>query len=351
MGRFYRFRSRSISAAAAPSRGLTAGRFLMVVGPCALFLAVVLLVTPWVGSAGITWQRVLEGASPDREIFFVARLPRILFGALAGGSLAVAGVLFQAILRNPLATPFTLGVSSGSAFGAVLAISLGLDVVLLGVPVISIAALLGSFLTIFLVFLIARSRHTLPTFTLLLAGVTLNFIFAAMILFIQYAANFTESFLMVRWMMGGVNDADYSMIAKTAPVILVSVFFLLRYASQLNPLAAGEEWATTRGVNVERLKVICYFFGSLLTGAVTAVSGPIGFVGLIVPHSLRLVAGPDHRILIPGSFFVGAGFLVLCDTAARTLFAPTEIPVGVITALLGGPFFIILLKRRKGDLF
>ena len=201
-------------------------------------------------------------------------------------------------------------------------------------------------------FTIARSRQSLPTFTLLLAGVTLNFIFSALILFIHFAAaDFTESFLMIRWMMGGVSDISYSMILKTAPVIAATVAVLVWFAAELNPLAAGEDWATTHGVDVERLKRTCFIAGSLLTGVVTAVAGPIGFVGLIVPHSLRLMAGPDHRILIPGSFFIGAGFLVLCDTAARTLFAPTQIPVGIITALLGGPFFIVLLKRRKGDLF
>jgi iron complex transport system permease protein len=281
----------------------------------------------------------------------LARLPRILFGALAGGALAVAGVLFQAILRNALATPFTLGVSSGSSFGAVLAIWLGLDVVIFGIPFVSVAAFGGALLTIALVFAIARSRQSLPTFTLLLAGVTLNFIFAALILFIHYASTFTESFLMVRWMMGGVSDISYSMILKTAPLIVAAVLVLVWYASELNPLAAGEEWATTRGVQVERLKRGCYVAGSLLTAAVTAVTGPIGFVGLIVPHSLRLIAGADHRTLIPGAFFVGGGFLVLCDTAARTLLAPTELPVGIVTALLGGPFFVILLKQRKGDLF
>lgn len=332
--------------------GLTPARFLVTVGPCALFLGLVLLITPWIGSAGITWARVWEGLSPDREIFLIARLPRILFGALAGGSLAVAGVLFQAILRNALATPFTLGVSSGSSFGAVFAIWLGLDIVFFGIPIVSVAAFAGALFTILLVFLIARSRHALPTFTLLLAGVTLNFVFAALILFIHFAAaDFNESFLMVRWMMGGVSDVSYSIIAKTAPLIVVSVLLLLAYAAQLNPLAAGEDWATTRGVNVEHLKRVCYVGGSLLTATITAVTGPIGFVGLIVPHSLRLIAGPDHRILIPGAFFAGGGFLVLCDTMARTLFAPTEIPVGVITALLGGPFFIVLLKQRKGDLF
>jgi iron complex transport system permease protein len=335
-----------------PRSGLTPARFAALVGPSALFFVLVLLITPWIGSTGVSWQRVLEGLSPDREIFMLARLPRILFGALAGGSLAVAGVLFQAILRNALATPFTLGVSSGSSFGAVFAIWLGLDIVLLGIPLVSVAAFMGALLTISLVFMIARSRGAMPTFTLLLAGVTLNFIFAALVLFIHFAANnLNESFLMVRWMMGAVNDASYSVIAKTAPLILLSVVVLLGFAGRLNPMAAGEDWARTRGVNVEGLKLACYILGSLLTAAVTAVTGPIGFVGLIVPHSLRLLAGPDHRVLIPGAFFAGGGFLVLCDTLARTVFAPTEIPVGVITALLGGPFFIILLKQRKGDLF
>jgi len=317
-----------------------------------LFCAAVFLITPWVGSTGVSWSNVLAGINPDREIFVLARVPRILFGAVAGGALAVAGVVFQAMLRNALATPFTLGVSSGSSFGAVLAIWLGFDIVLLGVPLVSLAAFGGALLAISLVFAIARSRGALPTFTLLLAGVTLNFVFSALILFIHYAAaDFTESFLMIRWMMGGLTNVSYDLILKTAPFVLAAVTVLLWYAADLNALAAGEDWARTHGVDVGRLKTTCFVVASLLTGVITAVAGPIGFIGLIVPHSLRLVVGPDHRILVPSAFFGGAGFLVLCDTAARTVFAPSEMPVGVLTALLGGPFFIFLLKKRKGDLF
>ena len=327
------------------------GRFLSIVAPCFLFCSAVLLAMPWVGSTDITWQRVSAGMRPDYDIFFIARLPRVLFGALAGGSLAVAGVLFQAILRNSLATPFTLGISSGSSFGAVMAIWLGLDVVILGIPFISVVAFIGALLTMLLVFFVARTRQMLPTFTLLLAGVTLNFIFSALILFIHYSSNFSESYMMVRWMMGNLDVVGYSSVIKTAPFVICPLIILLWYSADLNQLAAGEEWATARGVNVERLKLHSYFLGSLLTATVTAFAGPIGFVGLIVPHSLRLIAGPDHRILVPGAFFLGAGFLVLCDTAARTIFAPTEIPVGVITALLGGPLFIVLLKRRKEEFF
>lgn len=311
----------------------------------------VLLIAPWIGSTGVTWQNVLNGVSPDREIFFVARLPRILFGAVVGGALAVAGVLFQAILRNSLATPFTLGISSGSSFGAVIAIWLGFDFVTLGIPFVSVAAFIGAFLTILLVFFIARAGGALPTFTLLLAGVTLNFVFGALIMFIHYAANFSQGYMMTRWMMGSLDAADSTTVLRTAPFVIACFFALIRLSPQFNPLAAGEEWATSRGIEVRRLKTLSYFIGSILTGAVTAFAGPIGFVGLIVPHTIRLIAGPDHRILIPASFFLGSAFLVLCDTAARTILAPTEIPVGVITALLGGPFFIVLLKRKRGELW
>lgn len=349
--------SRSQTAEEAASSRLgegsfTATRFLAAVVPCVLLFVIVLLITPWIGSTDISWRRVWDGVSPDREIFFGVRLPRILFAALVGGALAVAGVLFQAILRNPLATPFTLGISSGSSLGAVVAISFGaLDLVVLGFPVVVISAFAGALFTIFLVFAIAKSEHALPTVTLLLAGVTLNLVFSAIVLILLYASSFTQSFMMLRWMMGSLDGIDYSKLISIAPLVLSAIGVLLWNAAALNPLTAGEEWASSRGVNVRRLMKIGYFTGSLLTGAVTAFSGPIGFVGLIVPHSIRLIAGPDNRILIPASFFLGAAFLVVCDAVARTLLAPAEIPVGAITALLGGPFFILLLKRRKRELF
>jgi iron complex transport system permease protein len=308
-------------------------------------------VAPWIGSTGVSWRNVLAGVSPDREIFLVARLPRILFGAIVGGSLAMAGVLFQAILRNSLADPFTLGISAGSSFGAVVAIWLGLETVVWGLPIVSVAAFTGAFLTILLVFFIARTGSALPTFTLLLSGVTLNFVSTALIMFIHYAANFNQGYLMTRWTMGAVDTADMPTVVRSAPFVIACLVGLVWISGQLNPLAAGEDWAAARGVDVRRIKNIAYFVGSILVGAVTAFSGPIGFVGLIVPHTVRLLFGPDHRTLIPASFFLGSAFLVLCDTAARTLFAPSEIPVGVITALVGGPFFIVLLKRKRGELW
>jgi iron complex transport system permease protein len=321
------------------------------VGPCAALCFLALLFAPWVGSADVTWDNVVAGVSPDREIFLIARLPRILFGAVAGGALAMAGVLFQAILRNSLADPFTLGVSAGSSLGAFIAIWLGLEIVILGIPLVSVAAFIGALLTIFLVFFIARTASAVPTLTLILAGVTLNFIFFALIMLIHYAANLSQSYVMTRWTMGSLDTADMRTVLFAAPVVVACLLGLMWIAARLNPLSAGDEWAASRGVDVRRIKRMAYFIGSILTGAVTAVSGPIGFVGLIIPHAVRLIAGPDHRVLIPASFFLGAAFLVLSDTAARTLFAPVEIPVGVITALVGGPFFIALLKRRRGDLW
>ena len=331
--------------------GLSPRRFIAAVGPCVLIFVAVLLIAPLVGAKGISLHGVLSAGSTDRDILLLVRLPRILFGALVGGALAVAGVLFQALLRNSLATPFTLGISSGSSLGAVIAIWLGLDIVFLGVPMISVFAFAGALLTILLVFFIARASGGLPTFTLLLAGVTLNFVFGALVLFFHYASNFGQSSMMTTWMMGNLNVVGYFPWSRTVPIVLLAVAVMIVLSPKLNLIAAGEDWASTRGANVQRLKTLSYFMGSVLTGAVTAFSGPIGFVGLVVPHSLRMVAGPDHRILVPGSFFLGGAFLVMCDTAARTLLSPTEIPVGVITALLGGPFFIMLLKTKPGELW
>ena len=219
-----------------------------------------MLIAPWIGSTGISWQgRCGRRRVRIDEIFLVARLPRVLFGAIVGGALAVAGVLFQAILRNSLADPFTLGISAGSSFGAVVAIWLGLETVVWGIPLISVAAFIGAFLTILLVFFIARTGGALPTFTLLLAGVTLNFIFGAVIMFIHYAANFNQGYLMTRWMMGAWTPPTCPRCCGLLHSFSVCLVGLMWIAPQLNPLAAGEEWAASRGVNVRRVKNTCLF--------------------------------------------------------------------------------------------
>src|SRR6476469_7442793 len=237
-----------------PEEGLSVARFCAIVGPCAILCLAVILIAPCIGSTSISWRGVVSGAGADRQIFLIARLPRVLFSAIAGGALAVAGVLFQAILRNSLADPFTLGISAGSSFGAVVAIWLGLESVVWGIPLISVAAFLGALLTIMLVFFIAKTGGALPTLTLLLAGVTLNFIFGSLIMFIHFAANFNQGYLMTRWMMGSLDAAGMPTVIRTAPFVLACVIGLMWFASELNPLSGGEEWAASRGVNVRRVR-------------------------------------------------------------------------------------------------
>lgn len=330
--------------------GALSGRFWPALVLSAILALAALCLLPLIGSASIDYSRALAGESPDREILFYTRLPRVLLSLLAGGALGVAGVLFQALLRDALATPYTLGISSGASLGAVLAICFGFREIA-HLPAVWIFSFAGSSLVLFLVMGLASEGRRLSSFTLLLAGVTINSICLAGVLFLQYIANFGQSFAIVRWLMGGIDAVDYSTLAWLAGGILPVLLLVFLRARDWNLLAVGEEWAAARGVAVPRLLLLGYLAGSFVTGSVTALTGPIGFVGLIVPHALRLRFGADHRLLIPCSFLIGAAFLALCDTVARTALAPTEIPVGVVTALLGGPFFIWLLRAKRRGLW
>ena len=318
-----------------------------------LVLLATLLIAPLIGSTDISLTRAFSTTlnnsnNIDASILFQVRLPRILFGAIAGAALSVAGAVLQALLRNDLAAPFTLGVSSGAALGAVIAIALNLNFTLLGFPVISLFAFMGSLGAILLVFNLVRTRHgEFPTGILLLAGVTANFFFASLVMFIHYLASLSQSFTIIRWLMGGLDITDYNTILTVFPIISIGILILLFVSRDLNLISTGIHSASSRGVNVEKTQKIGFITASLITGTVVATCGPIGFVGLIVPHIVRLFVGPDLRILIPASTLFGASFLVICDTFARTLLAPTEIPVGIITAMLGGPFFVWLLKRKR----
>ncbi len=312
-----------------------------------LLFIITLCVTPLIGSSKISLARAFSDTinisnNTDAIILFQVRFPRILLGALTGAALSVAGAIFQALLRNDLAAPFTLGVSSGAALGAVIAIALNLHVSLLGFSMVPLFAFLGSLGAIILVFSLVRTRHgEFPTGVLLLAGVTANFFFAAMVMFIHYLADFSQSFRIIRWLMGGLDITDYKTVLSISPVVFLGIFILMFISRDLN------HSASSRGVDVARIQKVGFITASLITGTVVATCGPIGFVGLIVPHTVRLFVGPDLRILIPTCMLFGASFLVACDTLARTLLAPTEIPVGIITAILGGPFFVWLLKRKR----
>ena len=340
-------------------RGFTPAFLALRLAPFAVLLLLVLAVAPAIGNVpidlGDAWAHRHEMAgSLDASIFFLTRLPRVLLAMLVGGALALAGVTLQALLRNPLAEPFTLGVSSGGALGAVVAIKLGLGATLLGFSPVMLCALAGSAATVGIVYSLARTRGVVSTNLLLLAGVTISFFFAAEILLVFYLADFTETHQMLRWMMGSL-DVAFGLAGIGGRVSLLvagalyaaTVVVVLGLAGSLNQLSLGPDIAASRGVNVRRVQKTSYLAASLLTGMVVALAGPIGFVGLIVPHTVRFLIGPDHRALLPASFLAGGAFLVVCDTAARSMLGGFEIPVGVLTATLGGPFFLGVLLRAK----
>lgn len=310
----------------------------------AIAVLIVAVAAPLIGSTHIDLHRVFAHESPDFEIFFFARVPRVLVGLIGGAALSVTGVLFQCMLRDPLAEPYTLGVSSGASVGAVIAICFGLR------PV-GLLSLTGAALVLLIVVGIAIEGRRLSSFTLLLTGVTMNSMSFAIIMFLHNLATFSQSFAISRWLMGGLDAVEYSTIAWLAVAVIPVSIAVAWLAPQWNLLAVGEEWAGSRGVSTTAMTVIGYVAGSILTGLVTALTGPIGFVGLIIPHALRIRMGADHRVLLPCSFLLGAAFLCACDTLARTVIAPTEIPVGVLTALAGGPFFIWLLRGRRRSLW
>ncbi len=312
----------------------------------ALAIVVAWLLAVSIGSGHVSLSRAIRGLSPDRDILIALRLPRALLALWTGGALSLSGVLLQAMLRNPLATPYTLGVSGGASLGAVAAILFGWDTVG-GFSPVSLAACVGAGGVLLVVVAIASQRGQMSSTSLLLAGITVDSICMAAILFLSSLAGFLKSFSVNRWLMGGMEAPSYPTLlwlsAFLTPVCLIA--FL--YGREWNLLAVGERWASTRGVSPSRLLWIGCAAASILTGAVTALTGPIGFVGLIIPHALRSWVGADHRVLAPCSFLIGAAFVALCDVFSRTVLAPVEIPVGVITALLGGPVFIWMLRRRN----
>lgn len=313
---------------------------------CGGLLVVSLLAAVTVGSRHLDLAGAFRGVSPDREILLELRLPRALLAMWTGGALALSGVLFQALLRNALATPYTLGVSGGASLGAVLAIVFGWNSIR-GVSGVTVAACVGSAVVLVLNVVLASNRGRLSSVSLLLAGVTINSMCGAAILFISNLVGVLKSFAVTRWLMGGLDAPEYSTLFWLTVILAPVCLAVLWFSREWNLLSVGETWAATRGVSTRRLLIIGCVAGSLLTGAVTALTGPIAFVGLIVPHALRMWVGADHRILVPCSFLLGAAFVALCDVVSRTILAPVEIPVGVITSLLGGPFFIWMLSSRR----
>jgi len=317
----------------------------------AVFAIVVLLGSPFVGMTNISPTDILQSASDnaDSVVFWHIRIPRVIAAFLAGSGLAISGMAFQALFRNPLATPFTLGVSGGAAFGAALYVRLGLSFAFLGISGSTLSAFAGAFGVIILVYALTRAKGGFATPTLLLAGVALSFFLSSMILALQYSASLHDSFRLVRWLMGGLGMVGYDAPLNLFPIVVAGAVIIFMVRNELNLLTIGEDIAMSRGLDVPRVKQIIFFAVSLMVGGIVAVCGPIGFVGMMAPHICRLLVGADHRHLYPATLLFGGAFLTLCDIISRTAFAPAEIPVGVITALIGGPFFLYLLLRRKND--
>ncbi len=276
-------------------------------------------------------------------IFYQIRLPRLFTGMCAGAGLALAGMVFQAMFRNPLATPDTLGVSSGASLGAAITVLAGLSGNILGIPIITLGAFLGSMAAISLVYMFSSIQKTFSNITMLLAGVATSLLFSSLLMFAQYLSSMRNSFQIVRWLMGGIDVFGYSPFFSMFPLVALAALIILVKSPVLNLLLTGEDIAQTRGVAVGREKIILFFATSLMVSAIVSVCGPIGFIGLMAPHMCRILFGNDHRLLVWMSMIFGGTFLVVCDTIARVIVAPAEMPVGVITALLGGPFFLILL--------
>ncbi|MRG87259.1 FecCD family ABC transporter permease [Salinibacillus xinjiangensis] len=300
---------------------------------------------PWIGE-GIdpSWKDSTE------TIIWNIRMPRIVLGMLVGSALATAGAIYQGVLRNPLADPFILGVSSGSALGAALVFLFGWHTLLLGKLTLPVVAFVSGLFTLFIVYVLARINHRLQMETLILAGVVVQAFISSMLSLTLALAEEKMQTIMY-WMMGSLTLTDWSYNGIVLPFIIVSLIIVTFLMRELNMLGLGEEAAYHTGVSVQKVRLVLLIVASLLTGAAVSVSGTIGFVGLIIPHMIRLIFGSDYRVILPLSVIGGAIFLVGADMIARTILEPRELPIGIITAFLGAPFFGYLLRKKKTNYF
>lgn len=340
---------------------LTFGRWLFWMGLFFFITVVALIGCLRFGTQDLEVSRILDilvqemgrapavgtESDPTRVILLHVRLPRVLLAFLVGGSLAAVGVALQALLRNPLADPFVIGISSGAALGAAMALLFGIGLSVWSLATLPVCAFGGALVSLFLVYRISATHFGFSIYTLLLAGVVLNAIFSAFIMFLTSVADPNRAFGMYAWLMGSLTGPDYPTLGILGIFLGIGLVLLATQAHSLNLLTLGEEAARSLGVEVERVKKLIFLASALLTGAVVAFSGLIGFVGLIVPHAVRLALSADHRLLLPIAGLAGGVFLMVADTVARTLLSPAEIPVGVVTALVGGPVFLYLLMNHR----
>jgi iron complex transport system permease protein len=345
----------TISSAAAfeDARYLSKTRLAWILAGLASVWVFSFLLAAAVGNVALDWSQVWggEAGNVQRVIFFETRLPRALLASLVGAGLGLAGAALQGLLRNPLAEPHLIGVSGGAALGAVAAVVATAGRVFASPAFLPLAAAAGALVSVAILYRLALVHGRLHPHVLLLAGVVYNAFAGALIMCVNALADFYQAQGLLSWLMGSVAAYGYRTVLVVFAYTALGAMWLLRFARPLNVLSLGETSARQLGVDVDRVRSAVFLGASLLVGVVVAVSGMIGFVGLIVPHVLRLLFGADYRLLLPASLLGGAIFLLLADTLARTLFAPVELPVGVVTALSGAPFFVFLLRREQKRIY
>ena len=334
-------RDRQRRPSRAPTRNLARPLVLAL-----LFLAASTLVALWAGYRPLNLSLLREDPMA-RTLFFELRLPRVVLGGILGASLGAVGACLQAFFRNPLAEPFTLGVSGGGTLGASVAIALGWGVTLAGVPMVFLAAFAGSAAAVLVVYRLSRTGEVVMPGTLLLAGVVVNLIASAGVILVQYIADYSRALQILRWTIGTIDVVGFDRIWRMLILLIPGWAVLLAITRDLHLLAMGEESAASLGVNVRRCERLVYAAASLIVGVAVAEGGTIAFVGLIIPHAVRLLFGQDVRVVLPCSFLVGAGFLMLADAVARTALISGELPVGAVTAVIGGITFLGLLRRQR----
>jgi iron complex transport system permease protein len=329
---------------------LTAKNLAIKIVLCLVVLVVIMGLCASVGTQKISLAKVfggpgdIPGSNIDYEIF-VIRLRRVVLAGLVGAALACSGVVLQAILRNPLADPYILGISSGAGLGAIIAILSGVSWTFWGGSPITVFAFVGAAATVWLVWCIGRFTGKSQVTSLLLAGVVVNAFFSAVIMFLTSIAKSEQLRSTVYWLMGSITDKDPLVLWISGVCILAGIIALFVVCYRLNALTLGDEQARGLGIDPTKTRLVAFGFTAFITAIAVSLSGLIGFVGLIIPHGVRLIFGPDHRQLLPVSVIIGSAFLVCADTLARTIFGQEQLPVGVITAIAGGPFFLILLAK------
>lgn len=330
---------------------LTIKKLSLKVFICLIILLIVICICTLSGTQNISLQKVFDGPGQnpgeniDYEIFIGYRLPRVFLAVLVGAALACSGVVLQAILRNPLADPYILGISSGAGLGAIIAIISGITWSFWAGSPLAVFAFIGALTTVWLVWSIGHFAGRSQVTSLLLAGVVVNAFFSAVIMFLTSIAKSEQLRSVIYWLMGNITDKNPLVLLAGTICITAGIIFLFSISNRLNIIALGEYEAKGLGVDTEKTKILAFTFTAFITAVAVSLSGLIGFVGLIVPHAVRLVFGPDHRQLLPLSAIIGGTFLLIADTIARTIFGQEQLPVGVITAIAGGPFFLVLLAK------